>query len=137
MPANGGVPTRVTWHGGIAATESRDGFLYYSKDADARLPTSIWRVPVNGGAEEHVVDGLSYSLNFAVAERGIYFVASAEASDKSSIDFFDFATSRRTTLVHFDKPFWWGMSLSPDEKSLLFPVVDRAGSDLMLVDSLR
>ena len=71
MPAAGGVPAQITRQGGTAATESRDGFLYYAKQVAA----SIWRVPVDGGAEVHVVDGLSYSLNFAVGERGLYFVA--------------------------------------------------------------
>ena len=97
MPAVGGAPTQITQQGGTAATESRDGFLYYAKEA--RSPTAIWRVPVDGGAEVHVVDGLSYSLNFAVGERGLYFVAVGDTGDKPSMDFLDFATGKRATLV--------------------------------------
>ena len=136
MPATGGAPTQITWQGGAAAVESGDGFLYYAKDA--RSPSSIWRVPVNGrGAEVHVVDGLSYSLNFAVGERGLYFVAFGATGDKPSVDFFDFATSKRSTLVRLDKPFWFGMTLSPDERSLVFSLVDSAGSNVMLVDRVQ
>ena len=102
MPAVGGAPTQITQHGGTAAIESRDGFLYYAKEA--RSPTSIWRVPVDGGAEVHVVDGLSYSLNFAVGERGLYFVAVGDTGGKPSMDFLDFATGKRATLVRLDKP---------------------------------
>jgi Tol biopolymer transport system component len=135
MPAVGGAPTQITWQGGTAAIESGDGFLYYAKEA--RSPTSIWRVPVDGGAEVHVVDGLSYSLNFAVGERGLYFVAVGDTGGKPSMDFLDFATGKRATLVRLDKPYWFGITLSPDERSLVFPLVDSAGSNLMLVDRFR
>ena len=135
MPAAGGAPAQITRQGGIAAIESGDGFLYYAKYA--RSPSSIWRVPVDGGAEVPVVDGLSYSLNFAVSARGLYFVALNETPDRPSVDFLDFRTRQRSTLVHLDKPFWFGMTLSPDERSLVFPLVDSAGSNLMLVDRFR
>ena len=135
MPAAGGAPTQITRQGGTAAIESGDGFLYYAKEA--RSPSSIWRVPVNGGAEVHVVDGLSYSINFAVGERGLYFVAVGDTGDKPSVDFFDFATGKRSTLVRLDKPFWFGMTLSPDERSLVFSLVDSAGSNVMLVDRFQ
>ena len=136
MPAAGGAPAQITRQGGAAAIESGDGFVYYAKEA-TQSPSSIWRVPVNGGAEVHVVDGLSYSINFAVGERGLYFVAFGETGDKPSVDFFDFATSKRSTLVRLDKPFWFGMTLSPDERSLVFSLVDSAGSNVMLVDRVQ
>jgi len=44
---------------------------------------------------------------------------------------------QRSTLVQLDKRFWFGMTLSPDEGSLVFPLVDSAGSNLMLVDKFR
>jgi Tol biopolymer transport system component len=135
MPAAGGAPAQITRQGGAAAVESGDGFLYYAKESTS--PSSIWRVPVNGGAEVHVVDGLSYSINFAVGERGLYFVAVGDTGDKPSVDFFDFATGKRSTLVRLDKPFWFGVTLSPDERSLVFSLVDSAGSNLMLVDRFQ
>ena len=100
-------------------------------------PTTIWRVPVGGGEETQVVDGLSYRINFVVADRGLYFVAVGDTGDQPSIDFLDFATGKRATLVRLDKPYWFGMTLSPDERSLVFPLVDSAGSNLMLVDRFR
>ena len=54
-----------------------------------------------------------------------------------SVDFFDFSTRQRSTLVRLDKQFWFGMTLSQDERSLVFPLVDSAGSNLMLVEKLR
>jgi Tol biopolymer transport system component len=57
MPADGGASIQITRQGGLAATESRDGYLYYSKDAES--PSSIWRVPIAGGLEELVIRGLA------------------------------------------------------------------------------
>jgi Tol biopolymer transport system component/DNA-binding winged helix-turn-helix (wHTH) protein len=135
MPAAGGAASQVTRQGGLFAIESQDGFLYYSKNVGS--PTSIWRVPVDGGAEVPVVDGLSYSLNFAVGARGLYFIALTETPDRPSVDFLDFTTLRRSTLARLDKRFETGMTLSPDERSVIFPLVDSAGSNLMLVDKFR
>ncbi len=136
MPATGGEPVQVTKLGGQTATESPDGqFLYYAKYETS--PSAIWRVPVSGGEEQPVVDGLSYGINYVVATRGIYFLAVAGARNQTSLDFFEYATGKRSKIVRVGKPFWWGMALSPDEKSLLYSVVDNAGSNLMLVDSFR
>jgi hypothetical protein len=72
-----------------------------------------------------------------VADRGIYFLALGDAPPKTSIDFFEFATGRRTTLLTLGKEWWFGMALSTDQKSLLYSVIDNAGSNLMLVDKVR
>lgn len=137
IEAAGGAPKQITRHGGTTATESPDRrYLFYAKDYSSS-PSSIWRVPVEGGTEERVTDGLSYSLNFVVADRGLYFLAVSDAPDKTSIDFFEFATGRRTRLVELGKPWWYGMALSPEGTSLLFSLVDSAGSNLMLVEDFR
>ena|SRR5918993_2428233 len=124
-----------TLHGGTTATESADRrYLYYAKQSSS--PSSIWRVPIEGGTEERVADGLSYSLNFVVADRGLYFLAVGNAPGKASIDFFEFATGARTRIVDVAKPWWYGMALSPDGK-LLFSLVNSAGSNLMVVENFR
>ena len=113
MAAAGGPAVRVTSGGGMTATESIDGrFLYYAKGAIA--PNTIWRVPVAGGLEEPVVDGLTDSTNFAVAERGLYFLAAGGSPPKTSIDFFDFTTRTRTTILSVGKRSWYGIAVSPD-----------------------
>jgi Tol biopolymer transport system component/DNA-binding winged helix-turn-helix (wHTH) protein len=134
MPAAGGPPTQITRQGGLAAIESRDGFLYYSKDAG--IPSSIWRVPVDGGAEVRIADGLSYSSNFVLGERGLYFLATGSHGDNASVDFVDLATGQRSTVVRLDKPFWVGMAMQPDERAIVFSLVDSAGSNLMFVNRL-
>lgn len=136
MPVTGGPAIQVTKEGGLTASESPDGrFLFYAKHAGS--PSSIWRVPVDGGEEKLIVDGLSYASNFAVADRGLYFLAIGDAPHKTSIDFFEFATGKRSTVLQVGKEQWYGMALSPDQKSLLYSVVDNAGSNLMLVENFR
>lgn len=132
----GGNPIQITRLGGMTATESPDGrFLYYSKDGTAGK--AIWRVRVDGGEEIPLVEGLSYSLNFVVARRGLYFIAGNLARLPASIDFFEYDTGRRTTVHTLEKPSGVGMALSPDEQSLLYATIDGAGSDLMVVDRFR
>jgi hypothetical protein len=80
---------------------------------------------------------LSYPLNFVVADRGLYFVAVGNASDQTSIDFFDFGTNQRTTLGSLGKRWFYGMALSPHQDSLLVSLVESAGANLMVVDNLQ
>jgi Tol biopolymer transport system component len=136
MPADGGPAVQVTKQGGTTATESMDGrYLYYAKFDDS--PSAIWRMPVGGGEERPVVDGLTYALNFVVGEKGLYFLAIGDSPLKTSIDFYEFATGTRRTLLKLGKEHWWGMALSPDQHSLLYSVIDAAGSNLMVVEKLR
>jgi Tol biopolymer transport system component len=135
MPANGGAAVRITEQGGTTATESPDGrFLYYAKEGS---PSSIWRVPAGGGEERFVAGDLSYPLNFVVGDHGLYFLAQGDKPRSTSIDFFEFATGKRSSLLQVGKPYFVGMALSPDERSLLDSVIDNAGSNLMLVDGFR
>jgi Tol biopolymer transport system component len=136
MPAAGGPLLQITKNGGRAACESPDGkWVYYAKGD--YLSTEIWKVRPGGGEETKVVDGLSYSSNFAVVEKGIYFVAIHGTPDKTSIDFFDFVTGKVQSIVALGKPWGYGMAISPDERSILFSMVDHAGSNLMLVENFR
>jgi Tol biopolymer transport system component len=136
MPAMGGEPVQMTRQGGETAIESPDGrYLYYARNDPSGC--AVWRVPVGGGEEQPVVDGLSHPLNFVVATRGIYFLGVGNRRNETSLDFYDYASGKRSKLVTVGKPFWWGMALAPDEKSLLYSVVDNAGSNLMLVDNFR
>ena len=135
IQADGSDPKRITQQGGATATESPDRrHLYYAKDFSS--PSSIWRVPVEGGREERIAEGLSYSLNFVVGDRGLFLLAAGDARHESSIDFFEFATGSRKSIVDLQRPWWFGMALSPDGK-LLFSLVNSAGSNLMLVDNFR
>jgi hypothetical protein len=84
-----------------------------------------------------VADGLSYSLNSAVGDRGLYLVAVDDALPRTSIDFVEFSTGKRTTLAVVTRRRWWGVASSRDQQWLLLPVVESAGSNLMVVDKVQ
>jgi Tol biopolymer transport system component/DNA-binding winged helix-turn-helix (wHTH) protein len=135
IPSGGGAAVQVTRGGGLAAFESADGrFVYFARDL-AR-PTSIWRVPVEGGEETKVLDGLSYSFNFAVTDTAIFLLAFRDARPFAQVERFDLATGKTTVLHTLDRPSWFGFALAPDERSILFSKADSHGSDLMVVESL-
>lgn len=136
MPAAGGASARITKDGGVSSHESVDRtWLYYAKSAES--PTEIWKVPVSGGQEIKVLEGLSYSLNFVATDKGIYFMSVGYEANQTAIEFYDFATSRRELLFTLNKPWFYGMSISPDQHSLVYSVIDHAGSNLMLIDNFR
>jgi len=135
VPAGGGTPVQITRNGGLHAEESADGkWIYYSKNAET--PSSIWRAPRDGGDEMLFLDRLSYSTNFVPSEKGIYLISAVQRNE-STIDFYDFSSGRRTSILKLEKPFFWGMALSPDESSLLYSVADHVSSNLMLVNGVR
>jgi hypothetical protein len=94
-------------------------------------------MPVVGGEETLVVEGLSDPGNFVVASRGIYFMAVGQSPEQTSIDLVDSGTGARTTIVKLGKFAWYGAALSPDERTMLFATIDSIGSNLMLVDGFR
>jgi Tol biopolymer transport system component len=132
MPAVGGRPVQITRGGGVAGSEGSDGFIYYAKGLPS--PTSIWRVPAAGGEAAPVVEGLSYSTNFALGRRGLYLMARGESSYDTAIDYVDLASRSRKRLTSIGKRWWFGLALSPDEKSLLYSIVESSDANLMLVD---
>ena len=134
MRRDGSGATQVTKNGGQTAQESPDRrFLYYAKNGS---PTTIWRMSLVGEDDAQLLDGLSYPYNFVVGDGGIYFLAVGDLASETSIDFFEFSTGQRKTLVRVGKPWWSGITLSPDRRWLLFAIIDRDGSDLMLMDRI-
>ena len=136
MPSNGGEAVQVTRNGGIAAAEGRDGFLYYARAAQS--PTSIWRMPVAGGPETLVAEGLSYSANFAVGDSGLYFLSRGESVNDAAVEHLAFASLTRTRLADLGGRRWWyGVALSPDQQWFMYSVVQNMNSNLMVVDDVR
>jgi Tol biopolymer transport system component len=133
MPADGGDAVQVTRHGGYVAFESLDGkFVYFSKDLFA---TSLWRVPVEGGEETKIVES-AMGYAFAVGRKGIYFVA-PHPDGSSAIQFYSLGTGKVSTVAPIRRPVDFGLSLSLDERYILYTQVDQSGSDLMLVENFR
>ncbi len=94
--------------------------------------TNLWRVPVDGGEGVRVLDSVRAYANVALVPAGIYFIPNADWS----IQFFDLASGKTTRIITIGRPEW-GLTVSPDERWILYTQVDQEGSDLMLVENFR
>ena len=136
---------QVTRGGGLAAVESTDRkFIYYSKSEG--LFRSLWKVRVTGGAETQVLPAITLARNFAVTNRGIYFIpwngragsmVMPTSQRTSAIQFLSFATGTVRTILTSKRAVDLGLAVSPDERSLLYTQIDRAESNLWLMEDFR
>ena len=136
----GGEPEQVTQIAGseTRAIESPDGkWLYFSHRDEGVF--RLLRMPIGGGEPEPVASGVN--RNFAVTERGVYFIRrDARREDSaSSIFFLDPSTGEESVLAELPagvRPFV-ALSVSPDGRHLLYDRIDQMGADLMLVENFR
>jgi Tol biopolymer transport system component/DNA-binding winged helix-turn-helix (wHTH) protein len=135
LPVGGGSPVQVTKAGGESGQESVDRrFFYYT------LNGAVWRALADGGEETRLIPSCYGFLE--VVERGIYFTS---ASQQAAIMFFDFKTGKTKTIAEYGEggsnpvsdAVGWGLSVSPDRRSLLFSKREDRGVDLMLVENFR
>jgi len=130
MPAGGGEARRLTTKGGIWPLESPDGQWVYHSHGNS----SLWKVPSDGGDETQVLESVCGSA-FGIVKEGIYFIPNPDAADRSSIQFFHFATKRIRSISTIKNSY--NLSVSPDGRWLLYSQKDQLGSDLMLVENFR
>jgi len=130
-----GQRVQVTRNGGFYASESVDRkFVYFTKGMRDR---TLWRVPINGGAEVQVLERLTTWPNFELAEDGIYYTPRLAPGETPVIMFYNFSDESKVEVLAANRPFLSGLSLSPDRRYLLFDQIDHEGSNLMLVEGFR
>jgi Tol biopolymer transport system component/DNA-binding winged helix-turn-helix (wHTH) protein len=133
IPAEGGEAVQVNGTLGTMPRESKDGrVIYYTKGS-----TGIWETPVRGGPEKLVVGPINAIWAYFPVEDGIYFLAPQRPDGLTPIDFFEFATGRRSTVTFVRGISQFGLTLTPDRRHILFAQLDQSGSDLMLVPDFR
>ncbi len=129
VPAGGGEAIQVTKNGGSNPLESPDGsWLYYSRLENGASP--LLRIPTAGGAETQVLDATD-ARSYVATTEGIYFLL------QSSLQYYDFAAAASRPVKTDKKPSISYLTVSPDERWLLYTQVDQGGSDLMRVDHFR
>jgi Tol biopolymer transport system component len=137
VPPDGGTAVQVTRGGGFYAVESEDGrYLYYSKSS----PSGIWRVPLSGGDESEVVKGPVAWEDWALTRRGLYYATSRTQArrEEFTIQYLDFSSGRTAPLYRKEgAAFHLSLTVSPDEKWILFGEAPGQQSELMLMENFR
>jgi Tol biopolymer transport system component len=136
IPSGGGTAVQITKQGGSGGVESPDGkFVYYLRDWVEGGSAELRRVPVEGGVEIQIIESVC-SQFFAVNEHGIYFFSGWE---NPSVKRFNFVTREVETVAKVEGNLAYGLSVSPDNRLLLYALYDNAReqSDLIMVEKLR
>ena len=138
MPAAGGAAVQLTRGGGQNPAESTDGrTVYYLK---GRNDPGLWQVSAEGGEETRVFEARVDPGNWAVTARGIYFIT-RQPQFLYALEFFDFATRQTTQITTLEGPGGTfqisGLTISPDERWVLYARRDKLDFDLMLVENFR
>jgi serine/threonine protein kinase len=132
-PAGGGNPVQVTTAGGSEATESPDGRYLYLLRSGASGTLELWRKQLDSGEETRVLDSI-LNNNYDVVDRGIYFIPD---STPFAIKFLSFESGKTTTIASLTREPAYGLSVSPDGRSLLYSDFRSFTGDLMLVEHFR
>jgi Tol biopolymer transport system component len=117
--------------------ESVDGkYLYYAREGN------IWRVgPLDSAAPPEVQVAIPGpppgAFEFGVGRDGLFYFQRPQQDVNLILSFFDFKTARSSTITRIPRPIHMGITLSPDEKSILYTQIDQYTSDLMLVENFR
>ena len=136
MRSTGGGAVQITRNGGDVPQESPDGkFVYYEKGWPG--PRSVWRIPVGGGEETEIFNSVNPSTDWTVGPNGIYFFKVADDKGCSDLCLYEFATAKTRKLLTVERGVSYGLTVSPDGRTILYTQLDEAGSDLMLVENFR
>jgi hypothetical protein len=126
----------MTKDGGLWGTVSADDrWLYYSSGVLA----GVRRIRTDGNSQsEEVVQNPRFGA-IAASARGLWFVSQPKPGDKEVVVRLLRASDNATIdVARIDfLPAPVGISVAPDEKSLLVTRPDLSGSDLFLVNDFR
>jgi Tol biopolymer transport system component/serine/threonine protein kinase len=140
MPAEGGAAERMTWNSGYMAHESADGkWLYFSKLWDR---TAFWRIALpargSGQLETAIAPNVSSKAGatWALGTRELFYYPGV---DDPGVRFppvraVNLETGRTRDLPVGSIRLGRGLSLSPDERSLLRSQNDRALTLVMITE---
>ena len=134
IPADGGPSVRIT-AGAVAETSHDERWLFVARSDDGQI--ALWRVRLPDGRPELFARGIAHETSFAVGRTSIFVVEQGSTPSSTIISEIDIATGQRHEVATLGKRRWWGLALSPDERYLIVPAINQAGSDLMRVEPLQ
>jgi eukaryotic-like serine/threonine-protein kinase len=133
---DGGPAVQITHHSGGEALEAPDGQLVYFSDGY----NGIWQVTPDGRNEAPApgLEGVRHSRYFALSPRGLYFLRTD--SPPWLVHFYDFAAHRISPVAAIEKTILYGtpdLSVSPDDRWLIYAQLDDSGSDIVMLENFR
>lgn len=136
IPAEGGQAIQITVEGGSNPRESEDGrFLFY---VAGQGPNTIRRVPVAGGKEIPIMEeGEPITFAWTLWRNRIVYATGDQPYGSTQIEVFDLETRKVTRLFSFQGELGFGMTVSPDGRSVLLSLDEPPASDIMLVEGFR
>jgi Tol biopolymer transport system component len=131
MPVSGGSAERITGTGGLRPLASPDGknVFYLAHDG-----TGVRSVPAGGGPSTLAAAPVHrYPNGFTLTSQGLYYGAPPHSNESRFVMFTSFSggITRPVALVRY--PFYVGMSVSPDERYIVFDLADQFDRDLLVV----
>jgi Tol biopolymer transport system component len=128
-----GEPQQVTSSGGMVGVESNDGqslFLTHYGEP------GLWESALSGGEERKIFDGPpTGNLNYWTLSGNNIYVLSDQGGHFTvqRINIKTYKSETVYTLKHEPTPFA-GISVTPDQKRIIFAELDQASSGLTLVE---
>jgi Tol biopolymer transport system component len=118
----------------VRAGISDGSYMYYTKPSK---PFALCRVPIGNGDEEVLAEGLSTAF-VAMTRRFVYFFSLADSS-LNALPLTGGAPHRIGVLPKFEglRRIILGISVSPDDKSIVWAVSEKQQLDLHVVYNIR
>ncbi|MBI4907560.1 MAG: protein kinase [Acidobacteria bacterium] len=140
VPAGGGPTRQLTQDGGIIHRASRDGrWIYHVR----RRQPGLWRIPVEGGTAQLVLDRVRSDLNRAWAlgqSGGIYYTDYNPAAQQGTILVFDPVRGVHQPVCRFPMPmptYTGTLSVAADERWLVLPMRETEDSGLSILPEIQ
>ena len=105
---------------------------------EAALPSHIWLLPVDGGKAVQVTGpSAREGCGLAVTAEGLYYIPPPDSRSQHAIQFVSFSDGKSRPVVTSERSFSMSLSVSPDQRFILYSQTDHSGSDLMLIESFQ
>lgn len=135
VPPQGGRAQPVTSARGYFPQESLDGqSLYFATHSN---PATLEVASLNPTGTEFPVPSvppLSFVFNWTVVRDGIFFFP---ANDFKALSFYNYSTKQTHAVLKTNGGVFFGVSVSPDGRYIVYAQIDEARSDIMLINDFR